>query len=49
MLFIKECNPCLNTQTDSIRLKLFAEKNIPSPIVFLVFNPFTPERFPIDE
>ena len=50
MLFTKERNPRLNTQTESICAKLFVEKNIPSPIVFLVFNPlFNPEGFPINE
>ena len=38
MLFIKQRNPCLNTQTDSIRAKLFVKKNIPLLIVFLVFK-----------
>jgi len=38
MLFIKERNPSLKSQIDSIRAKLFVWKNIPSPIVFLVFK-----------
>ena len=33
MLLLKERNPSLNTQTDSICANLFDEKNIPSPIV----------------
>ena len=40
ILFIEQRNPCLNTQTDSIREKLFVLKNIPLPIVFLVFTHF---------
>ena len=28
MLFIKDCDPSLNTQTDSIWAKYFASKNI---------------------
>ena len=40
ILFIEQRSPCLNTQTDSIREKLFVLKNIPLPIVFLVFTHF---------
>ena len=40
MLFIEQRNPCLSTQTNSIRTKLFVSKNIPLPIVFLVFKHF---------
>ena len=40
ILFIEQRNPCLNTQTDSIGEKRFVLKNIPLPIVFLVFTHF---------
>ena len=40
MLFIKQCNPSLNTQTDSTRAKLFFLKEHSITYCFLVFKHF---------